>query len=349
MRPEDILRAMNDLDQDLVAEAKRDARKPRAFRKACVLAAAILLLGGLALSAAAAAEGSGWFLRFFSSRSDRVLTADEVALIENGTVNLGQAQTHNGYTLMLESAFTDGRQSFFQFLLTAPEGTVLDGDWYGNIDNCTIRSEDGEDFFLRVGLRVADFSWRTDAVEGSANQLILIIESGSGYFTMAPQLSGRKWIIQISGLYCGYQDEELGMRTELLTDGIWTFEVTFPEDCQRQIDFIREPVEVMAALGTAARFDPDGKTLSIHEKAEPVMLTSFNIRALTAELTFVYPQIESINGDFGDIYVVMKNGEKIRMLPHYGAPNYLSYRFESPIVLEDVDHILLRDGTILRP
>jgi len=114
MSAKDILNAMDLLDEDLVLEAKSVPRKKRISpRRVFFLAAVIALLGTLALSAVAAADKAGWFRDMFAGRSDTELTPGQESFIRDNTVTIGSSQTQNGYTLTLDSAFTDGKMAYF--------------------------------------------------------------------------------------------------------------------------------------------------------------------------------------------------------------------------------------------
>ena len=43
----------------------------------------------------------------------------------------------------------------------------------------------------------------------------------------------------------------------------------------------------------------------------------------------------------------MKNGDHIPLRRHGTAPNKLNYLFDAPIDLDQVDHLLFHDGTII--
>ena len=78
-----------------------------------------------------------------------------------------------------------------------------------------------------------------------------------------------------------------------------------------------------------------------------VMITSLKLRAMSAEITYEYMVPVHGAGDFDPIYVVMKDGSQILMLPRTGTPTNCTYHFAVPVILSDADYVLLPDGTKL--
>ena len=68
---------------------------------------------------------------------------------------------------------------------------------------------------------------------------------------------------------------------------------------------------------------------------------------MSAEITYAYLEPVHGAGDFDPIYVVMKDGSEIMLLPKSGSPTRSKYHFAAPIILADADHVRLPDGTKL--
>lgn len=339
MSAKDIMNAMDMLDEDLVLEAKRGkSRKRYGSRKFFMVAAAIVLTGLLAFTAIAVSYGSDWFTGFFSQRSKDALSQEQLEQIRDHTVSVGQSQTRDGYTITLESAYTDGKIAYFKFLLTAAEGTVLDADWYGDRELAAIVNEKGEDFLLDTeGFYMGGGHWQIISKEN--DNIVTLLYQIQVYYTGERAISDSGWTFYIDGLWQGYPDEELGTRFERISDGIWAFQIRFPEGCEREIELIEEPVTVLAVLGGAA-LEPD-------YQMDPVDILSCKMRALTVEIYFRSAKKEEINADFGVIYAVMKNGDQIPLRRNGIYPNKMNYIFDAPIDLDQVDYLLFHDGTIL--
>lgn len=339
MSAKDIMNAMDMLDEEFVIEAKCGrSRKKRMPRRLLVLAAVIALAMILTFTVVAVSYGPDWFGKFFSERSKAELSQDQLDLIRDNTVQVGQTQTRDGYTITLESAYTDGKVAFFRFLLVASEGTSFDADWYGSPGLSSIVNEEGENFLLDCeGFYIGGGGWHFFPEERE-NELTLLYAIDM-YYTGERAISDSVWTFYIDGLWRGYRDEEIGLRKEQLSDGLWSFQVRFPEGCDREIELISEPVTVLAVLG-GARLEP-------RFQMDPVEIVSCRVRALTVEIYFRSEKKPEINGDFGTIFAVMKNGDRIELLGAAGAPNKLSYTFDAPLDLDQVAHLLFHDGTIL--
>lgn len=90
-----------------------------------MIAAVVSLM--LMLVGCTVAYVSGWFADFFAARSDAPLTQDQVQYIKENEQVILQAQTHDGWTVALKSAISDGETGYLLFGITAPEHIDLEG------------------------------------------------------------------------------------------------------------------------------------------------------------------------------------------------------------------------------
>ena len=116
---------------------------------------------------------------------------------------------------------------------------------------------------------------------------------------------------------------------------VWEFQIEFSSDGFQEIELIQEPIPGEVNIG----LNKD----SYHD----VMITSFILRPMSAEITYEYVVPVHGAGDFDPIFVVMKNGDEIMLLPKSGTPVKCTYHFAAPIILSDADHVRLPDGTKL--
>lgn len=155
----------------------------------------------------------------------------------------------------------------------------------------------------------------------------------------------------MNGKYAGQTDVMLTneetqrlYKKETLVEGTWEFTVNFAA-VDEGIELLSEPVTVHADIW---RNFGD----SIEDYAyfrEDITVTSVILRPLTVTISY-----EDCNGGptfsrYDTVsYVVMKDGSKIA-LNDYGSSGVggKMLEAESPIILEEVDHILLADGTKL--
>ena len=139
--------------------------------------------------------------------------------------------------------------------------------------------------------------------------------------------------------------------SDILVEGVWEFDINFAADASESIELISTPVTVEAQVwrkienGTMFYDTTDG--------LEQVKLTSFRLTAFGAQLMFeddedmigVFVAYQNSHGyEDKHIYAVMKDGSQIALETN-GVGTEL--KAASPIVLSEVDHVLLSDGTKL--
>lgn len=342
MKSEDLLNAMNNLDNDIIMEAANPpASRRRSPRRLITVLVAAAVVASLAIGAAASELEGGWFRRFFTDRSQSQLTDSQITYLEENTQDFAQRQTQDGYTLELKSAISDGKSYFIQCKLTAPEGTVLDADSYTDTHGTVFQNAEGDDF---AG------NWDIFDDDPADNAVTMVCSSriiwgAENTFSFVDS----DWELIIYGLQAHYYGDErtdYAVRDVGLTEGTWTFRIRFPKNSDRTVEFITEPVTCPCTVDIGLIDSGEGYLRAETAEVE-VQLKSFKLRALTAELSFQYAEKASANGRFDDLFVVMRDGSKVLMNEDSGAPNYLTFTFQAPILLDEVDHILLPDGTKL--
>ena len=141
---------------------------------------------------------------------------------------------------------------------------------------------------------------------------------------------------EAAGLFC----------SDILTDEEWNFHVTFDSDTQF-MELITKPVSVQAKVWRYA----DEKQWEVSGSLEEVQISSFRVTPFGANIAFV-PKSDTIGISLqlwqdtdDEIYAVMKDGSRIK-LDLTGADATI-LQAQTPIVLSQVDYILLEDGTKL--
>lgn len=133
-------------------------------------------------------------------------------------------------------------------------------------------------------------------------------------------------------------------KSEELVDGEWIFDVTFTDTRVETLQLIDQPITVDAWV----HHKIDNGTMfydTIHD-IEQIQITSFVLSPMGATVT--YEQAEDVIGVFLEwdgnqgIFVVMKDGSEIQL--NSDGTGY-SWSSKVPIVLDDVDHVRLADGT----
>ena len=140
-------------------------------------------------------------------------------------------------------------------------------------------------------------------------------------------------------------------QTETLTEGLWEFTVTFADAQPDTLELISEPIytEGLAFV----EFESDALITGLKREIMDIKITSFKLTGLGATITcdFEGSVIDALfehRGLYGYkdriIFVVMKDGTHIAL--HTDGPSY-NLSAESPIILSEVDYVLLADGTKL--
>ena len=141
---------------------------------------------------------------------------------------------------------------------------------------------------------------------------------------------------EAAGLFC----------SDILTDEEWYFDVTFDPDNQF-IELINQPVSAQAKVWRYA----DEKQWETKDSLEEVQISSFRVTPFGASISYV-PKPDAIGISLklwqnldDEIYAVMRDGSRIK-LDLVGTDNAV-LQAETPIVLSQLDYILLEDGTKL--
>lgn len=351
MKPEKILYAMNDIDAGFLNEARADAAPAhRRSRKFAVLIAAVIALMALSVTAFAAEELSGWFKQFFTKQSEAPLTPGQIQFIEENEQVIAETQTANGWSMELKSVLSDSNTVYAIVGITAP-ADVTEED---------LRSLWPDmDFYDKDRKPVGSWGVKLHiGMDGNEKNADLVFE-----LNPADWNSGNTWTLRVNRLsklvydreyeqelldtkYAGqvnimFTDEEAAKihQQVILAEGPWEFAIDLSQTSDDELEMVTVPVTAQTCYG----YKPDGT-----EVLEKVQITSFILRPLSATI-----KAESTGGlDFTynadqHIYVVMRNGSRIELLPNWGAVGEQHLGAESPIILDEVDHVLMPDGTKL--
>ncbi len=256
--------------------------------------------------------------------------------ILNGAVDLDPnqlTQTQNGWTITVKSKETDGVYAKIVLGVTAPEGTNLDEE------GVQIRAGNQIPWPLNPKTEVdssgGSLGWRDeDDGDGRSNTRDIIIEP---YYHMnsgipfGPDAVWELYIEDLQGIapdYEKYQDE-----VRWTAEGTWQFDLTFEDGNFEELEFVEEPIVVNGVYG----WYPNGDDCYLDVTLDALILRSNSLEARFQERG---AELNS-QRDNKLTYVVMKDGQKIPMLD-LGKGG-------ASVDLQEVDHILLLDGTKLYP
>lgn len=239
--------------------------------------------------------------------------------LDDGAV--GSGVEIGGYSVKLKSARTDGYSVYIIISVTAPEGVDLNGKSAGALD-LDLRLMDTEITGCNGGCGPVDDD------DGLANTCDLLLQRNFSTKDGSAAIT-KDTVANIYFEDIQEHDWRGGNREALISEGVWNFDVTFKDSDFREIELLSEPITAKALVG----WKMDGT-----EVFEELEVTSFKLRSLSIEL-----KSENKNADFfsftgASSYAVMKDGSRVEIR---------NKEFVSPIDLNQVDHILLADGTKL--
>ena len=258
------------------------------------------------------------------------------AILEGQKPSTDPVQTQNGYSIEVKQAFTDGQRVAITLGLTAPEDVNL--EQYLNEPGLFFSRQNFEPITGDVYSGSGALDRRADN-DGKANtvEFFGVIERNVGDGMAYPQ--GVTCNLYLENLYAGPWGDPFD--APLFVEGVWNFDITMEDGDWREIEFVREPITTKVCTG----WDASG-----NDVFEDVTLTSLKLRGFGGSFTSTW---EGGGLDLADYRggkfptVVLKDGTEIRLdggLGFYDPENQGKL-----IPLDDVDHLVLMDGTVLYP
>lgn len=335
------------LSSEIPPAGKDDTMKHKKMRP-MMLAALIALVAAMTVTAFAAEEISGWFKQYFLQNSENGLTPGQIEFLDEHEQVIDETQTSSGYDLKLKSVLSDGYTVYATVGLAAPADVTkehLKGLWGSAIDFYDENKKPSASWSMDI----------RDDRDGLENTVDLLFE-----ITPADWNSGSMLTIRINALermfydaayeqelletkYAGqdnimFTDEESARIHQkiLMAEGPWEFTIDLSAVETQVLELITDPVTVQTSYG----FKEDGTDLF-----EQVCITSLRLSPLSATVQTDADYAPDFAAGGRKVYAVMTDGSRIELVPNWGGGGKQYFNAASPIVLEDVDHILFDDGT----
>lgn len=309
---------------------RRKERKTVNGRRLAVLTAAVLLLMAMTLTVFASEDIANWFRNYFTQNSGAPLSPEQADYIEESVQDVCMSRTHNGYTLTVESALTDGFSAFLKLTLRGPEGVTLNADDYGYTykGKPIFYPADGSNPTRSGTWRMSEWRNLEDADTEDNEVSILYTAQGSGFD------AGSKWILELEDLTAGYLQEDGFYQDTVIAEGVFRYELVLTDSEGEEMQLLPQPMEYTARVYVSE---------SEYEEVE-VTLTSFILRPLSADLLFKSNVDAASLAGFGQLCVVMEDGSSVKMDLAMGGNGYIRYFPDEPIAVREADYLLLPDG-----
>ena len=342
MNGKDIIWSLKHVSDSIVEEAEygtfsvradngvKNDKATRLFRRPFLVAAIItmmLLLMGCAYIVLSEAD---WFKSFFSDRMGQNLSENQAIYIDANTQKLGQSVTVDGYTLTVESAIADSRNAYIKLVLQGPPWKALDADIYWFEPRKEINGGGYEETFTKIdgpGEGYGAGTWQgIDDGNPNDNSFTIMYALSQTINAELPSFEeGVTYRLHITDLEGYYEDDNCSV---LLTEnGVWDFDIVFDSINDNSVELITTPI--------ATKYNEFA-----------VEVTSFELQTMSAHATYTGRNDEKGIMCFIDSAVVLKDGTRVEFRPNtFGPSGEASFILSSPIVLDEVDYVELRDGT----
>lgn len=234
---------------------------------------------------------------------------------DNGEVPFGEKI--NGYRVDLKTAKTDGYSVYIVMRITAPEGVDLEAKTAGTVD-LLLKNTETDGFKGGVG--------PIDDGDDLPNTCDLLLQRSFSTKDGSPAITKDTVLnVYFEDIVEWYWD---GREYEtLVCEGVWTGDVTFGDSDFREIELLSQPIRAKACVG----WQMDGTDVIEEFEVTSVKLRSLSIDLVSEDRTADFFSFNGVSSR-----AVMKDGSRVEIM---------NREFVKPIDLDQVDHILLADGT----
>ncbi|MBR4289145.1 MAG: DUF4179 domain-containing protein [Oscillospiraceae bacterium] len=325
---------------------KDDMMKHKKMRP-MVLVALIALVAAMTVTVFAAEEISGWFKQYFIRKSENGLTPGQIEFLDKNEQIIDETQTNNGYDLHLKSVLSDGYTVYATIGLTAPEDVTFEElkklwgsaiDFYDEnkkpcmswmMDICD--DKDGLENTVDLVFEITPAEWSGSILTIRFNALERMFHDAEyEQYLLETKYAGQDNIM--------FTDEEAARVHQkiLMAEGPWEFTIDLSTVETKVLELITNPVTVQTSYG----FTEDGTDLY-----EEVRVTSLILSPLSATIQTDADYAPDFTTGDRKVYVVLTDGSSIELISNMAGGGRQYFNVASPIVLEEVDYVLLADGT----
>ena len=193
---------------------------------------AVAILSVFVVTVFAAGNAAEWYKNFFEMRSEKTLTDDQLAFIDNNAMTVAQGKTINGYTVMLDSYLNDGSTLYAKIRIQAPENKYLPKGAFYMYDLCK-----GDSNFFQSRL-CGSSQWRLIADASNEKTYLLTYTAEQGR-----SLEGATLVLWDLIAYGEGDNADI-----LLAEGTWEFDLLTPD--AQELHLLKSPVSGVKAINS---------------------------------------------------------------------------------------------------
>lgn len=334
MNAKQLIYAISEGNDEYIEKMEQPITSKKSYHLTILLVATILisLLGLRVYAAENILPTDYWLYYFFSgqtaSNSTEALTENQQDVSDHAFVRIDQSVEYSGYTVTLESGISDGKRLLLKYVITAPEGVILDGDSYSLEGRSSIASQNYS-AYCQSGKFLDDGTPSDNSVSFLWEEIIMVPTEAD--FSISDDT---KWQFHLDSIV-EHRSSNGELTENILAEGSWDFSVTFSEDflAIRSVELLEHPIRCSAKRSWRdKRF------------AIKVKVTSVELRPLSATICHRKPLTGDWEGVMLDpIYLVLKDGSRIearfKMSVNRGSYTEDTCLFDRPISIDDIAYV----------
>lgn len=326
MNGKSLLMGLSYIDSRYIEESEKDLPFGRAIAWKPLLIAAVIAALLLAGCGYVVLSESQWLQSFFTRQKGQPLSQGQSAYIEQNTQVIGQGVSINGYTVTVESALAEERVACIRLRL---EGPGLTDIYSGSFRPRPLADGTGyEALFFEKGstcYEESSYGLGRWIFSQDGNAISILIQLDQSADPDAPSFeAGVPYVLHLTDLHVN----GFGQSEELLTEGVWDFEIVFDHLNTDSAELLSSPITITHTY-TSLR------------------VTSLRLRTMGIDVRFEPGDYDYLGrACFEDSWVVLRDGTRVSIYPQfYNLGGSAGLSLDCPIDLKEVDYVEFRDGT----